>query len=54
MSGSPVKSLRNDWDEFPIIKEEDHDSHNENFGYIILPHGKTENDAKSYKVIENK
>lgn len=36
---SPAKSQQADWDEFPIIKEEDAEN-NENFGYIVLPHGK--------------
>lgn len=51
---SPTKEKYNDWDEYPIIKEEESQIKNENFGYIILPHGKAEKETKSYKVIENR
>lgn len=51
---SPIKEKYNDWDEYPIIKEEDSRINHENFGYVILPHGKAEKETRSYKVIANK
>lgn len=55
LSNSPIKEKYNEWDEYPIIKEEESQvKDQENFGYIILPHGRVEKETKSYKVIENR
>lgn len=54
LTKTPIKEVENEWDEYPIIKEESQEKKSESYGYVILPHGRRESDTKSYKIIEDK